>query len=127
MSDWMGTYSTAQSINAGLDLEMPGPSKWRGKKLLDAIEQGLVSEETINESAKRVLHLAQKLGRFESPIEPPERAVENQERDKFIQKTAAEGMVLLKNEGAILPLPKGANIAVIGHLAKVVSLGGGKS
>jgi beta-glucosidase len=34
MSDWMGTYSIAGGVNAGVDLEMPGPTRWRGKKLL---------------------------------------------------------------------------------------------
>ena len=39
MSDWFGTQSTAASINAGLDLEMPGPTIWRGEQLLQAIEK----------------------------------------------------------------------------------------
>ncbi|KAL6406137.1 beta-glucosidase precursor BGLUC [Ilyonectria robusta] len=38
MSDWWGTYSTSEAINAGLDLEMPGPSIWRGKQLMAAVE-----------------------------------------------------------------------------------------
>lgn len=127
MSDWMGTYSTAEGVNAGVDLEMPGPTKWRGQKLLKAIKDGLVSESTIDSSSRRVLELVRALNRFEHPEEPPESEAVNPERDVFICNAAAEGMVLLKNEGSILPLPANANVAVIGHLARVVSLGGGGS
>ncbi|KAH8804450.1 glycoside hydrolase superfamily [Xylogone sp. PMI_703] len=127
VSDWMGTYSTDKSICAGVDLEMPGPPKWRGKKLIDAIKNGLVSESVVNLSAWRVIALAKTLGLFENPDEPPEREVEDEERDNFIRDTAAEGMVLLKNDAHVLPLRKGANVALIGHLAQVVSLGGGGS
>lgn len=127
ISDWMGTYSTAEAINAGLDLEMPGPTKWRGQKLLQAIQDNLVSEDTVNNSVRRILALAQELGRFQSPGEPPERAIENVGRDNFIRDSAAEGMVLLKNEHHVLPIRQDADVVVIGYLAKVVSLGGGGS
>jgi beta-glucosidase len=40
MSDWVGTYSTVEAINAGLDLEMPGPTKSRGQLLLDVVQEG---------------------------------------------------------------------------------------
>ncbi|HET8840843.1 MAG TPA: glycoside hydrolase family 3 N-terminal domain-containing protein, partial [Ktedonobacteraceae bacterium] len=49
MSDWFGTQSTAAAVNAGLDLEMPGPANWRGAKLLQAVERGEVSESIIND------------------------------------------------------------------------------
>lgn len=127
MSDWMGTYSTAESVNAGVDLEMPGPTKWRGQKLLKAIKEDRVLESTVNSSARRVLELLRKLNRFENPEEPPESEATNIERDTFICNAAAEGMVLLKNDRSVLPLPPNAKIAVIGHLAKVASLGGGGS
>ena len=127
MSDWMGTYSTAEGINAGVDLEMPGPTRWRGNKLLKAMSDGLVSESVVESSARRVLELASALNRFEHPEEPPESEAVNPDRDAFICNTAAEGMVLLKNEGSVLPLSPNANVAIIGHLAKVVSLGGGGS
>jgi beta-glucosidase len=127
MSDWMGTYSTAEGLDAGVDLEMPGPSKWRGEKLIRAIEQGLITEDTIDRSARRVLSLAKRLGRFDSPSEPEERAVENPHRDQFISDAAVEGMVLLKNQDGVLLLRRDTTVAVIGHLARVVSLGGGGS
>ncbi|KAL4806313.1 glycoside hydrolase superfamily [Aspergillus unguis] len=127
VSDWMGVYSTADCINAGVDLEMPGPTKWRGDKLLKAIGNGEVSEDTINESVARILKLAKRLGRFENSGEPPEVALQNPERDQFIRTAGAEGMVLLKNENDLLPLEKGATVAVIGHHGLNAALGGGGS
>lgn len=106
---------------------MPGPSKWRGKKLVEAVKKNEVSMKTIDISAKRVLELAKTLGRFENSGEAPEVELDNVHRDEFIRDSAADGMVLLKNDNNLLPIPEGANVAIIGHLAKVVSLGGGGS
>lgn len=127
VSDWMGVYSTAPCLNAGVDLEMPGPTKFRGGKLLKAIENKEVSEEAVDDCARRVLELAAKLGRFEQPVEPPERALEDENRDTFIRDGGAMGMVLLKNDGDVLPLPEGATVAVIGYHALTPTLGGGGS
>ncbi|CEL05687.1 hypothetical protein ASPCAL06804 [Aspergillus calidoustus] len=127
VSDWMGVYSTAESINAGVDVDLPGPTKWRGVKLLQAITDGTVSEETVNSSARRVLELAQRLGRFENPEEAPEVALQDPDRDQFIRVAGAQGMVLLKNENDVLPLPEKAPVALIGHHAFNAALGGGGS
>ncbi|GES58878.1 glycoside hydrolase [Aspergillus terreus] len=127
VSDWMGVYSTAQCLNAGVDLEMPGPTKWRGEKLLQAVEQGEVSDETVDASARRVLELARVLGRFEHPEEAPEQSVSNTDRDLFIRDASTAGMVLLKNDGDVLPLPKASTVTVIGYHALHVALGGGGS
>jgi hypothetical protein len=125
LTGWVHTLR--RSVNAGVDLEMPGPTRWRGNKLLKAVNDGLVSESVVDSSARRVLELASALDRFEHPEEPPESEAVNPNRDAFICNTAAEGMVILKNEGSALPLSPNASVAVIGHLAKVVSLGGGGS
>ncbi|KAL3476993.1 glycoside hydrolase superfamily [Aspergillus californicus] len=127
VSDWMGVYSTAASVNAGVDIDLPGPTKWRGDKLLDAIAEGDVSEETITASARRILDLAKRLGRFEHPEEPPEIALQSPSRDLFIRTAAAESMVLLKNDGDVLPLSRKSTVAVIGHHAFTPTLGGGGS
>ncbi|KAL9562632.1 hypothetical protein ACKAV7_013196 [Fusarium commune] len=127
VSDWMGTYSTAQALNSGLDLEMPGPTRWRGQKLLKEIEAGTVTTEALDKSVGRVIELARKTGRFEDPVEKPEQSVEDPERLEFITSIAAEGMVLLKNDNNILPLPSNASAAVIGHHALHPSIGGGGS
>src|SRR3954453_11680529 len=79
MSDWFGTHSTVPSVNAGLDLEMPGPAAWRGAKLLQAVECGEVSEAAINESVRRLLRLIERTGSFEHPDEKPEQAIDRPE------------------------------------------------
>ncbi|KAF4449691.1 hypothetical protein F53441_7092 [Fusarium austroafricanum] len=127
VSDWMGTYSTAQALNSGMDLEMPGPTRWRGQKLLKEIDAGNVTTEVLDKSVGRVIDLAKKTGRFEDPVEKPEQSVEDPERLEFITAVAADGMVLLKNDGNALPLPPKASVAVIGHHALHPSIGGGGS
>ncbi|PSK37320.1 Beta-glucosidase 1 [Elsinoe australis] len=126
VSDWMGVYSTVDCINAGVDVDLPGPTKWRGKLLVDAVKDGKVQEITTNDSVRRVLDLAKRLGRFEHPEESPEQAVKDAERDEFIATAGAEGMVLLKND-RILPIPMTSSVAVIGHHAIRPSIGGGGS
>lgn len=57
MSDWYGTYSTSEAINAGLDLEMPGPSRWRGEALGVAVSSNKVKRSTLDERVRNVLKL----------------------------------------------------------------------
>src|SRR2546428_11042497 len=67
VSDWFESVkSTAASVNAGLDLEMPEP-RWRGQKLLEAVQRGEVAEATIDESVRRLLQLLVKAGYFRHP------------------------------------------------------------
>src|SRR5205085_11885281 len=67
VSDWfMSVKSTAASVNAGLDLEMPSP-KWRGEQLLEAVRRGEVEESTIDTSVRRLLQLLVKAGLFAHP------------------------------------------------------------
>src|SRR5258708_16920845 len=70
--DWFESVkSTAASVNAGLDLEMPFP-RWRGEKLLEAVERGEVAEATIDSSVRRLLQLLVKAGLFQQPEQGPE-------------------------------------------------------
>ncbi|GHO82139.1 glycoside hydrolase family 3 C-terminal domain-containing protein [Dictyobacter formicarum] len=129
MSDWFGTQSTAPSINAGLDLEMPGPATWRGEKLLQAVKNGEVAESTIDESVSRLLHLFIKVGLFKPHEDSPEQAIDRPEHRALIREVGAEGCVLLKNENAILPLQpeKLQSIAIIGPNARKARIMGGGS
>jgi len=129
MSDWLGTRSTAASVNAGLDLEMPGPPVWRGEKLLRAFQAGEVDEATIDQSVRRLLGIIVKSGAFEDAADRPERAVDKPEHRALARQAAAEGMVLLKNEGNLLPLSTEQikSLAIIGPNAKVARIMGGGS
>lgn len=130
MSDWfMSVKSTAPSVNAGLDLEMPGPGIWRGEQLLQAVKNGEVEEATIDESVRRLLRLLDKAGLFANPVEEPEQAIDRPEHRQLIRAAAAEGMVLLKNDHHILPLQRESlrSLAIIGPNAKTARIMAGGS
>ena len=57
MSDWFGVNSIVPSVEAGLDLEMPGPARKRGKNLVDAVNKGYMKESTLNINVRRILGL----------------------------------------------------------------------
>jgi beta-glucosidase len=126
MSDWLGTYSTSAAVNAGLDLEMPGPPLHRGLRLVEAVKKGEVSEETINTRVMKVLHLVQKSGKYDDPKEFPEFSNPNPNK-ALLRKSAVDGMVLLKNEMVILPIEKSAKIALIGAFGRDPVINGGGS
>ncbi len=128
MSDWFGTYSTAEASNAGLDLEMPGPTKHRGEKLVQAVRAGEVSEDLLRESARRLLRLYSRVGAFADPVIPEEQAIDRPEHRALIRQAGAEGIVLLKNTGLLPINPKSpGKIAVIGPNAKTAQIMGGGS
>ncbi|PBK67496.1 glycoside hydrolase family 3 protein [Armillaria solidipes] len=133
MSDWFGVYSIDHSINAGLDLEMPGTNKWR---TLDLVNRSIVSRKvtlrTIKARARKVLELVQRCCKEAPEIldgDGLERTVESDEDKELMRQVAAESVVLLKNEGGILPLrPQGLKkVAIVGGNAKAIVLSGGGS
>ncbi|KII88806.1 glycoside hydrolase family 3 protein [Plicaturopsis crispa FD-325 SS-3] len=132
MSDWYGTYGVDQSINAGMDLEMPGPPRWRTPLL---VNQCLTAQKlfpsSIDERVSTLLTFVQKMARINPDIvygDGVERSRDSPEAREFCRKVAAEGIVLLKNEDALLPLTPGKakKLAVIGPnaLERVISGGG---
>jgi beta-glucosidase len=106
ISDWFGTHDTLASLNGGLDLEMPGPARFMGAKALSAVEAGDASPERLTEAAERVARAAR---RWSGPKTTPEL-----DTKAVLLDAAAAGMVLLKNEGDVLPLAPGGKIALIG-------------
>jgi beta-glucosidase len=126
MSDWFGSHSTAPTVNAGVDIEMPGPPRDRGGKLVAAVNAGEVSLATVRERALSVLRLMERTGALDDHRIHEERAEDRVEHRTLIRRAGAEGMVLLKNE-AVLPLPSTGKIAVIGPNAKVAQVMGGGS
>lgn len=129
MSDWYGTKSTAASVNAGLDLEMPGPSLWRGESLLQTVKDGEALEATVDERARRVLQLIDKAGMFAQREPAPEQAIDRPEHRALAREAAGESIVLLKNERDVLPLRRETlrSLAIIGPNAKTARIMGGGS
>jgi beta-glucosidase len=147
VSDWGSTYSTAPTVNAGMDLEMPGgpPAKamlsrpqtilsgnsgtWlESDKVMAEVKAGHITEATLDDNVSRILRVIFLSGIFDHPHNgggeldtPEQRAV--------ALKGATEGIVLLKNAGGLLPLDtaKVKSIAVIGPNAAVARTGGGGS
>lgn len=128
MSDWFGTYSTSEAINAGLDLEMPGPTRWRGGALAHAVMSNKVKMSALDSAVRNVLKLV-KHGLENTSIPPnaPETEANTPEHVALLRETAAKSLVLLKNDGKILPFDKTKKIAVIGPNANIATYCGGGS
>ncbi|KAH7025588.1 beta-glucosidase [Macrophomina phaseolina] len=127
MSDWFGTYTSADSVNAGLDLEMPGPPRVRGQQTLIAHSVRKISDDTIDERVRKVLELVNKVDKLNIPENAPERSIDSPETSKALRNAAASGLVLMKNEKNVLPLKKEQSLAVIGPNAKIAAYAGGGS
>jgi beta-glucosidase len=121
MSDWFGTHSTVATIGAGLDLEMPGPARFLGAKVQDAVDDGSIARERVIDAARRVARTAQRI--TGAKRQPGTR----EEADALLVEAAAAGFVLLRNERGMLPLAPGtvARIAVIGPNAAAPCFQGG--
>ena len=127
VSDWGAALETIENANGGLDLEMPGPSNVWGQALIDAVEASEVSEKLIDDKVKRILTVAEFSNRFQKPQIKAEQAIDQPKHRLLLRKAAADGMVLLKNEGS-LPLKKNIKkLAVIGPNALEAQIIGGGS
>jgi beta-glucosidase len=126
MSDWYGTHSAAPSLLAGLDLEMPGPPLERGQNLHAALEAGTVEEADLDRSVARLLALAEWTHAADGGTD--EVTADDATTDHVIRRTAARAMVLLKNEGSLLPLVADVRrVALIGPNARYGRMQGGGS
>ncbi|KAH8694556.1 glycoside hydrolase superfamily [Ilyonectria robusta] len=128
MSDWYGTYSTSEAINAGLDLEMPGPTRWRGEALSHAVTANKIKKATLDERVRNVLKLI-KHGLENTSIPPnaPEKQLNTPEHIALLREAAAKSIVLLKNEQNVLPFNPNKSVAVIGPNANIATYCGGGS
>ncbi len=147
VSDWGSTYSTAGTIHAGMDLEMPGGERMRtwlarpqtreagndggwltGEKVLAAVASGEVKQSAVDGSVRRILCVMFRAGLFDHP-HAGGGEVETPEHRELARRAATESMVLLKNEGHLLPLDpaKTRSVAVVGPAAALARTGGGGS
>jgi beta-glucosidase len=128
MSDWTAVRSTAPTLQAGLDLEMPTGAFLDAEKVRKALSDGLVSESTIDESVRRTLRAMVSIGLLDhDPLAGG--ALDTPEHRKVALDAARAGIVLVKNEGHLLPLDPSRlrSVAVIGPNAAFARLGGGGS
>ncbi|KAK6836762.1 beta-glucosidase I [Apiospora arundinis] len=127
MSDWWGTYSTTEAALAGLDLEMPGPSRFRAEMLKFNASTGKVGEHIIDQRARTVLEFVKRSYANGIPENAPETTIDTPETAALLRRVGNEGIVLLKNEKNILPLKKNKKTVVIGPNAKIATYHGGGS
>ena len=127
VSDWYATHDTVASGNGGLDLQMPGPAAQFGPALAQAVRDGDVDEAELEDKARRVLRLYARTGKLDEPGEVDETSVDTPERRALARRAAAASMVLLRNDGARLPLATDTTVAVIGPNATPGRIQGGGS
>lgn len=122
-----GTYSTSGAINAGLDLEMPGPTRWRGAALEHAVTSNKVRPAVLDERVRAILNIVKLATHSGIPENAKEQGLNRPQDQKLLRRVAATAVVLLKNDNGVLPFDKGKAIAVIGPNAKVEVFSGGGS
>lgn len=114
VSDWTGLHDTAGGMNAGNDLEMP-VTKYYGSRLVDAVQVKSVEMATLDESVRRIMRLQIRTSTLQSPRSRNTESalIGNAAHRALAQKVAEESLVLLKNEGGLLPLRRDARVAFI--------------
>jgi beta-glucosidase len=123
VSDWGAVNERAAGLKAGLELEMPSSNGLGDRKIIEAVKNGSLPEDTLDKAVERILNIV-----FKFVDSKKENAVYDKDlHHKLAREAARECMVLLKNENAVLPLSKEANIAVIGGFAKKPRYQGGGS
>lgn len=115
ISDWTALHATADGMNAGLDLEMPA-TKYYGPLLADAVGNKQVELATLDNSVRRLLKLQMRTGTLAKrlPVDTASEIIGSPAHLALAREVAAESLVLLKNEGNLLPLADKARIAFIG-------------
>ena len=121
VTDWGGMSDRIEGFKAGCDLMMPGGAAYMEQECKEAVEAGALSEEFINESARRVLELVAKT-KQEKKV-----AVDMQANYELARNIAEESAVLLKNEENLLPLAEFTDVVFVGHMAKEIRYQGSGS
>jgi beta-glucosidase len=126
VSDWGGTHSTKKASAAGLDQEQP-LADFYGPALRQAVEAGKVPMSEIDDHARRILRAEFASGIVDDPVKTG--VVDVEEGFELAQHVEEQSIVLLKNEGKILPLDAGTvhTVAVIGAHADLGMISGGGS
>ena len=121
MTDWYKTRQTCEQIKGGIDMMMPG-EKLQVNEIIAAVKEGKLKESDVDECVRNILKLITKTityngWKFSGTPDLEKNAL-------LSRKIAAEGMVLLKNDSSVLPLRKGAKIALFGATG-YMSISGG--
>ena len=131
MSDWGAVHSTVDSALAGLDQESAyvfDAEPYYGRALAAALADERVPRRSLDEMARRIVRSMFAVGLVDHPIAPDERIDFGADR-RVAAADEEQGIVLLKNAGAILPLARTVRrlLVVGGHADRGVISGGGSS
>jgi beta-glucosidase len=121
ISDWGAVHDRVASLKAGLDLEMPGPKRRHVNAVIEAVRDGELDEAVLDEAVRRILRIMDMAAQT-----PKGGTFDAAAHHALARQVAAEGMVLLKNNG-LLPLQNPQQIAVIGRAAQIAHFQGGGS
>lgn len=129
VTDWGAMKETVAPARHGLDLEMPGPGRFWGRgQLRAAVEAGEVDEALIDDKVRRIIAFLDWRGRIGTPTDHEETSIERPAHRALARRAAADGMVLVRNEGGLLPLAPDRTVALIGPgAAGTAILGGGSA
>jgi beta-glucosidase len=119
MSDWGGVHE-ADAVQFGNDLEMPTGENMSVSHLQAALADGSVTQAAVDDSVHRILRTAIRVGLLDGPMHPDASMVNSPAHQQLALDAAEEGIVLLKNRHAVLPLDANRikSIAVIGETAE---------
>ena len=115
ITDWGGSNDHALGVKNGSTLEMPAPGGDSVRELLAAVESGKISESDIDARLSELLPL---VSDTKAALDAAPREFDAAAHHALARRAAEESLVLLKNEGSLLPLAAGAKVAVIGDFAK---------
>ena len=114
VTDWGGSNDHVEGVKNGSTLEMPSPGLGGARKLLKAVAEGSLTEQEIDLRVDELLDLVLSTT---AAMEKAPRSFDEKAHHELAQRAAAESIVLLKNEGGILPLKHGKKVALIGDFA----------
>ena len=115
ITDWGGSNDHALGVKNGSTLEMPAPGGDSVRELLAAVESGKIAESDIDARLSELLPL---VFDTKAALDAAPRAFDAAAHHALARRAAEESLVLLKNEGALLPLAAGTKVAVIGDFAQ---------
>ncbi len=116
VSDWGGSNDHVEGVRAGSHLEMPTTGGDSDLELIDAVKSGRISQELLDRRVDELLDVILSTAGAVKPLEGKPFDVEK--HHAMAAKASEQSIVLLKNEGNLLPLKQGAKVAVIGEFAQ---------
>ena len=123
VSDWGAVSDRVAGVAAGMDLQMPGGGRDTDGEIVTALNNGELDESALDDSAGRMIELVRKAQ--QRPKAPW--ALDVDAHHALAREAAARSIVLLKNDGDLLPLVPDSSVALIGEFARTPRYQGGGS